>query len=169
MNNQVCRWGILSAAEIAKKTGKRLLEVAMEGLSLLPRGSKSIGKDFIDFCQRSCPVDVQPEALEGYDRLLERTDIDAVYIPLPTAIRGDGFAKQSLRGQTRVSREPAEVHSDQLRPLIQLASERKSPIHGWSDVHAFTTLASATNCFGRSKSTWKAKANCRSLFFLWRR
>ena len=42
---------------------------------------------FIAECQQSLPFDPPPRALGSYAELLAATDVDAVYIPLPTVVR----------------------------------------------------------------------------------
>ncbi len=48
---------------------------------------------WIDECSAHVPFKEKPEAVEGYDALLARDDIDAVYIPLPTGVRTEWASK----------------------------------------------------------------------------
>lgn len=125
MKTSTCRWGILSAAEIAKKNWQAIARSGNGQLVAVAARRGQAAKEFVEFCQRSCPVEILPETMEGYDLLLERTDIDAVYIPLPTAIRGEWIRKALEAGKHVLAEKPAASNSGELAPLLQLAAERK--------------------------------------------
>jgi len=73
------RIGVIGCANIAKRSViPALLE--LEQFQLVAIASRTQEKSQIFGDQFGCT------ALEGYDRLIERTDIDAVYLPLPTGI-----------------------------------------------------------------------------------
>lgn len=81
------RVGFLSTATIAKKNWRAIRYAP--GVQLVAVASRSVEKAqaFIDACSRDVPLSSPVEPVGGYEKLLARKDIDAVYIPLPTALR----------------------------------------------------------------------------------
>ncbi|MFO0427008.1 MAG: Gfo/Idh/MocA family protein, partial [Planctomyces sp.] len=124
MSAKVCRWGVLSAAEIARKNWH---SIAASGNSqLVAVASRDVvkAKTFIDACQASVPVSHTVDALGSYDQLLQRKDIDAVYIPLPTAIRTEWVLKAAQAGKHVLVEKPCGVDVGEVRAMIQACSER---------------------------------------------
>ncbi len=87
MTNQHCRWGILGAAFIARKNWQAIRDAGNAALVAVASRDVARAEAFIVECQACAPHAVVPEAMGSYDELLARTDIDAVYIPLPTGLR----------------------------------------------------------------------------------
>ena len=87
MSAAQCRWGILSTAGIAKKNYRGIWFSGNGQVVAVASRQRNAAQRFIDECQRDNPFPQAPEAVEGYEILLDRNDIDAVYIPLPTAMR----------------------------------------------------------------------------------
>src|SRR6185436_15549239 len=81
------RWGILSAAGIARKNW-RAIQLSGNGIvaAVASRDSAKAQK-FIAENQAAAPFAMTPRALGSYEELLAAKDIDAVYIPLPTGLR----------------------------------------------------------------------------------
>ena len=44
-------------------------------------------REFIERCAAQVPLAHEPDAVSGYDELLARDDVDAIYLPLPTGLR----------------------------------------------------------------------------------
>ena len=124
MNPSVCRWGILSAAAIARKNWRALALNQHCRLVAVGARQKKSAIEFIEACQAHTPMAVQPEAVEGYEALLHRQDIDAVYIPLPTAVRGDWIRRALEAGKHVLAEKPAALNASELQSLLQLAGER---------------------------------------------
>ncbi|SVD54781.1 uncharacterized protein METZ01_LOCUS407635, partial [marine metagenome] len=81
MSEKKCRWGFLSAAWIGMKNWQ---SVALSGngeIVAVASRDKAKAQAWIDDCSSHVPFPTKPEAVEGYDELLARDDIDAVYIP----------------------------------------------------------------------------------------
>lgn len=112
--SSLCRWGILGAAFIARKNWQALRDAG--NAKLVAVASRSIGRarDFIAECQASAPQPSPPEAMDSYEALLARSDIDAVYLPLPTGLRGEWVLRAAAAGkhvlvEKPVGRDAAEV------------------------------------------------------------
>jgi hypothetical protein len=70
---------------------------------------------FIDLCQAHAPFNTAPRAYGSYEQLLSDPEVDAVYFPLPTAVRGH-WVKQAAAaggfGSTAIAiRRPRKVGS----------------------------------------------------------
>ena len=87
MSDKKVRWGFLSTAWIGMKNWQ---SVALSGngeIVAVASRERAKAQAWIDECSEHVPFEEKPEAVEGYDALLARDDIDAVYIPLPTGVR----------------------------------------------------------------------------------
>ena len=87
MTDGICRWGILGTAQIARKNWLAIRNASNATLAAVASRSTGRAEAYIGECQSAAPFAEAPEAVGGYDRLLARDDIDAVYVPLPTGIR----------------------------------------------------------------------------------
>ena len=77
-NNRVCRWGILSTANIARKNWLAIKNAENAVVTAVASRSVAKAQQFIDECQAHTSFETSPVALGSYDELLKRTDIDAV-------------------------------------------------------------------------------------------
>lgn len=86
------RIGVLGCANIAKRSVIPAIK-SIEGFELVAIASRTQEKAN-EFAQLfGC------EAIEGYDNLLERTDIDAIYMPLPTGMHEEWVMKALEKGK----------------------------------------------------------------------
>ncbi len=119
MSRTTCRWGILSTAVIARKNWKAM-QLA-ENAQLVAVASRDLdrAREFIDFCQNRQSIRQGVEAVEGYDALLQRSDIDAVYIPLPTGLRKEWVLKAAAAGKHILCEKPCAVSAADLAEMIE--------------------------------------------------
>jgi predicted dehydrogenase len=87
MASDVCRWGILGTAGIARKNWQAIARAGNATLTAVASRTPERARQFIAGCHAACPLPAEPAAVVGYDALLRREDVDAVYIPLPTGVR----------------------------------------------------------------------------------
>ncbi len=64
------------------------------------------------------------EPVAGYDRLLERDDIDAVYVPLPALLHAEWIARALRAGRHVLSEKPLAPTYDSAAELVALAEAR---------------------------------------------
>jgi predicted dehydrogenase len=119
-----CRWGILSAAGIARKNWRAIAMSGNSELKAVAARSRNSADAFIRECQGHTPHPQIPDAIEGYEALLSRSDIDAVYIPLPTAVRGDWIRRAIESGKHVLAEKPVGINAEQVQSLIDLANAR---------------------------------------------
>lgn len=118
MADRKCRWGILGAATIARKNWDALRRAGNAELIAVASRSAERARQFINECQSVAPQSRCPEAVEGYEALLAREDIDAVYIPLPTGIRAEWVIKAAEAGKHVVCEKPCGANAGQVRDMV---------------------------------------------------
>jgi len=118
MTNTTCRWGILGTAHIARKNWHAILNAGNSRLVAVASRSAAKAQQFIDECQQQIAHPTAPEAVVGYEELLARKDIDAVYIPLPTGLRKDWVIKAAAAGKHVLCEKPCAVSVADLEEMI---------------------------------------------------
>lgn len=119
--SRFCRWGILGSASIAMKNWHAILNAGNSRLVAVGSRSIASAQRFIDVCQASAPAPEEVEAVEGYEALIARQDIDALYIPLPTAVRTEWAIKAARAGKHIVIEKPCAVSAEDLRLILAAA------------------------------------------------
>ncbi|OYP37970.1 Gfo/Idh/MocA family protein [Rhodopirellula sp. MGV] len=87
MSDSICRWGILSTANIARKNWKGIRLSGNGVVAGVSSRDLDRANQYIDECQREVPFDERPVAFGSHQALLDSDAIDAVYVPLPTGLR----------------------------------------------------------------------------------
>jgi predicted dehydrogenase len=124
MNPSKLRWGILGAADIARKNWKAIRE-AGEALVAVASRDGERARRFITECQADAPFDAAPAAFGSYDALLERSDVDAVYIPLPTGVRKEWVVRAANAGKHVVCEKPCAPNVADLRAMLEACRRNK--------------------------------------------
>jgi len=107
MAESVCRWGFLSTAAIARKNWKAIRLSGNGAVTAVASRSQASADRFIDECMAEVPMlPARPAAVEGYEALLQRDDVDAVYIPLPTSMRLEWVLKAAAAGKHVLCEKP---------------------------------------------------------------
>ncbi|HBE70244.1 MAG TPA: oxidoreductase [Planctomycetaceae bacterium] len=113
-----CRFGILGTAAIARKNWKAMhLSGNSTLVAVASRNAESAGR-FIDECMAQVPLAERPEPVGSYQALLERDDVDAVYIPLPTALRHEWVVKAAEAGKHVLGEKPAALNAQQVEEML---------------------------------------------------
>src|SRR5690606_14601583 len=73
---------------------------------------------FIDECSAEVPQVTRPVPVGSYDELLERDDIDAIYIPLPTALRHQWVIRAAQAGKHIIGEKPAALDAGQVAEML---------------------------------------------------
>jgi predicted dehydrogenase len=119
MPSPVCRWGILGTAGIARKNWKAISLAGNASLTAVASRSRERSREFVAACQAACPHPVAPAAVEGYGELLARSDIDAVYVPLPTGLRKEWVLEAASAGKHVLVEKPVGVGADDVREILE--------------------------------------------------
>jgi predicted dehydrogenase len=125
MTANVCRWGILGTAGIAKKHW-RGMRVA-EGATITAVASRTLAaaQQFIDQCSAAVPYPNPVAAVAPYEALLDREDVDAVYIPLPTALRHHWVIRAAEAGKHVLAEKPAACDAVQVKEMLHACRQHK--------------------------------------------
>jgi predicted dehydrogenase len=113
-----CRWGILSTAGIARKNWQAIHDAGNAVVTAVTSRSVAVAQQFIDGCQAEVPFPQQPTALGSYDELIQRTDVDAIYLPLPTGMRKEWALRAARAGKHLLVEKPIGVHSAEVEEMI---------------------------------------------------
>jgi predicted dehydrogenase len=119
---RVCRWGILGTATIARKFWQSVR--LADNAHLMAVASRDVVKarQFVNECQSRFPVQPETVAIGGYQEMLERPDIDAVYIPLPTGVRKEWVEAAAGQGKHVLCEKPCGMSLDALRQSTDCCS-----------------------------------------------
>ena len=118
MASDICRWGILSTAEIGQKNWQAIRLAENATLKAVASRSEQKAQDFIDRCQSHVSFDERPQALGSYEALLESSEIDAIYIPLPTGIRKKWVIEAAKAGKHVLCEKPCAPSLRDLQEMI---------------------------------------------------
>jgi len=117
-SSPLCRWGILGSAQIARKNWQAIRHA--ENATLAAVASRSAGRSqaYIDENQAHTPFATAPEAIGGYQALIDNPEIDAVYIPLPTGIRKEWVLKAAAAGKHVLCEKPCGTSATEVREMV---------------------------------------------------
>jgi predicted dehydrogenase len=118
MATSVCRWGILGTAGIARKNWQGIALAGNASLVAVASRSLDRSRQFIAECLASCPLPSAPSAVAGYGELLRRSDVDAVYIPLPTGVRKPWVLEAAAAGKHVLVEKPVGVTAADVREML---------------------------------------------------
>lgn len=127
-SRNVVRWGFIGAAQIARKNWKAVRMSGNGVVAAVASRDVTRAEAFIHDCSIEAPPVVvdgdgeatltRPEAIGDYQELLDRDDIDAVYIALPTTIRKQWVIAAAKAGKHVVCEKPIAVHADDAAEMI---------------------------------------------------
>ncbi|MEM7478786.1 MAG: Gfo/Idh/MocA family oxidoreductase, partial [Planctomycetota bacterium] len=123
MSNKECRWGILGTAGIARKNWKAIRLSGNARITAVASRSEESAQRFIDECSEQVPPSTTPEAIGSYDALLARDDVDAVYVPLPTALRYEWVLKAAEAGKHVMGEKPAASNATQVAEMLEACKQ----------------------------------------------
>jgi len=119
MSNPICRWGILGAADIARKNWKAIRSA--ENCTLVAVASRDVERcrRFVAQCQGHTSFGVPPSACTTYEELLARDDVDAVYLPLPTRVRKRWAIRAAEAGKHILVEKPVGASAADAEEIIE--------------------------------------------------
>jgi predicted dehydrogenase len=118
MDKSLMRWGILGTANIAQKNWKAISNSQNCRVSAVASRSLARSQRFIAECQAHTPFESAPRALGSYEELLAAPDVDAVYIPLPTGMRGHWVKRAAEAGKHVVCEKPCATSAAELGDML---------------------------------------------------
>ena len=123
MKERECNWGILGASTIARKNWQAIRNSGNGRLVAVASRDETKALDYIHENQRQVPFPTAPVPVGGYDALLQRDDVDAVYIPLPTGVRKEYVITAARAGKHVLCEKPCGPCADDVREMIAACEE----------------------------------------------
>jgi predicted dehydrogenase len=125
MAQPLCRWGILGTANIARKNWQAIRYSGNSTLTAVASRDANRARKFINECEAVAPLSTAVAACGGYEELLQRGDVDAVYIPLPTGVRKEWVLRAAAAGKHVICEKPCGVTSDDLRAMLDACRKNR--------------------------------------------
>ncbi|GHH52467.1 Gfo/Idh/MocA family protein [Lentzea cavernae] len=111
------RIGVLGCADIARR---RMLPAfaASDAVEVTAVASRDLAKAQETAAPYGCA------AVAGYEAVLERSDVDAVYVPLPVALHAEWVERALLAGKHVLAEKPLTADLATTVRLVELAAEK---------------------------------------------
>ena len=120
------RFGFLSTAQIAQKNWKAIYHSGNATVAAVASRDVERSRQFIVECQQQQALfEAPPRALGSYEELIAAGDIDALYIPLPTALRKEWVIRAAEAGKHVVCEKPCAVSAADLQEMIAACREHR--------------------------------------------
>jgi predicted dehydrogenase len=119
------RFGILGAANIARKNWESIFNSGNAVVTAVASRDVARGRRFIKELQAKAPFATVPAALGGYEELLARPDVDAVYIPLPTGLRKEWVLRAAAAGKHVICEKPCGVNAADVRKMTEACAKNR--------------------------------------------
>ncbi len=112
------RIGFLSTAGIGKKNWKAIFNSGNCVVSAVASRGIEKSHKFIDECQREFAFAEKPVAFGSYEELLASEIVDAIYIPLPTALRKEFVIRAAENRKHVLCEKPCAPSAAELDEMI---------------------------------------------------
>ena len=113
------RWGILGTARIARKNWKAIWHSGNSTLIAVASRDVERSRQFVAECQEETPFDPPPLALGSYEELVASRDVDAVYLPIPTAFRKEWVVRAAEAGKHVLCEKPCTASVADLQQMTE--------------------------------------------------
>lgn len=118
MSERRLRWGMLGTATIGRKNWRAILNSGVAEVSVVGSRDAARSRAFVDACQAEVPFERVPRAVGTYREVVEASDVDAVYVPLPTALRREWVVRAAEAGKHVVCEKPCAPSTPDLREML---------------------------------------------------
>ncbi|HVU27902.1 MAG TPA: Gfo/Idh/MocA family oxidoreductase [Verrucomicrobiae bacterium] len=119
------RFGILSAANIARKNWKSIHHSGNAVIAAVASRDVKKARQFIKELQAEVPFEKTPEALGSYEELLASPNVDVIYIPLPTALRKEWVLRAASVGKHVICEKPCGVSAADVQEMISACKKNR--------------------------------------------
>jgi predicted dehydrogenase len=119
------RWGILGAANIARKNWNALYHSGSSVITAVAARDAARGEAFVRECQAQFAFAPAPKVFGSYEQLLSSSVVDAVYLPLPTALRKEWVIRAAQAGKHVLCEKPCAVSAADLREMIAACQKHR--------------------------------------------
>lgn len=116
------RWGVLGASDIARKAVIPAIRASSNG-SLAAIASREPAR-----ARAAADEFGFDHAADSYEALLARSDVDAVYIPLPNSLHVEWIVKAAEAGKAVLCEKPIALSASEAKPAIDLCERLGVPL-----------------------------------------
>lgn len=117
------RWGILGAANIARQNWKAIFNSGDNIVTAVAARDRARAERFVSECQAQFPFASAPVVVDGYAALLASREVDAVYIPIPTAVRTEWVVRAAEAGKHVLCEKPCAPSAADVRRMIAACAQ----------------------------------------------
>lgn len=119
------RIGFLSTANIGRTNWQAIAASRHCVVSAVASRELARSRKFISECQRAAPLGYIPEAFGSYHELLASERVDAVYVPLPTAMREEIIVRAADAGKHVLCEKPCASNAGELEAMISACKKNR--------------------------------------------
>jgi len=119
------RFGFLSTARIGFKNWKAIRDSGNAILTAVASRDIARSRKFIARLQAEAPFETPPAALGSYEELIASPNVDAVYIPLPTALRKEWVLRAAAAGKHVICEKPCGINAAEVEEIISACKRRR--------------------------------------------
>lgn len=119
------RWGILGTAKIAQKNWRAIGYSGNSVVAAVASRERARAQKLIDDCSADVPMEQPPEAFGSYEDMLSSTNVDAVYVPLPTGLRKEWVIKAAEAGKHVLCEKPCATSMGELEEMVDACRRHK--------------------------------------------
>jgi predicted dehydrogenase len=122
-SHKICRWGILGTAGIARKNWTGIHHSGNGRVAAVASRSAASAQKFIDECNAEVPFAQPALAMDGYETLIQSDLVDAIYIPLPTAMRKEWVIRAAEAGKHVLCEKPIAITATDAKEMIDACAQ----------------------------------------------
>ncbi|NNE01408.1 MAG: Gfo/Idh/MocA family oxidoreductase [Pirellulaceae bacterium] len=123
MSSTQCRWGIMSTAGIGRKNWKGIRLSGNGTVTAVASRNVAKAQAFIDQCNSEVPYQEPVAAVGSYEELLQRDDVDVVYVPLPTGLRKEWVVAAAQAGKHVLVEKPVANNAKDAQEMIDACAQ----------------------------------------------
>ena len=112
------RIGFLSTAGIGRKNWKAIFHSGNCVVAAVASRDLQKSRSFIEECQREFAFTEMPCAFGSYEELITSPAVDAVYVPLPTALRKTWVLRAAAAGKHILCEKPCAASVAELEAML---------------------------------------------------
>lgn len=114
----IIRWGFVSTAEVGRKNWRAIALSGNGRVTAVASASKERAEEFVDACQKYWPFEQRPVSYASFNDMISSNDVDAVYVPLPTALRKKIVVAAANAGKHVMCEKPCSPTANDLEEMV---------------------------------------------------
>jgi len=115
----------MSAANIGRKNWKAIFHSGNSIVTAVASRDVERGRKFIRECQAEAAFETPAVALGSYEELIASKNVDAIYFPLPTALRRDWVVRAAEAGKHVLCEKPCGTSAADLEAMISACRKNR--------------------------------------------